>query len=194
MGGVSPSSVRPFVGRHADLAALERCLHTAVQGNPVVVLLSGDAGLGKTRLLRELEVRAQAAHLHVCRGRSHEDLSFPYLPFIEVMRDQLADVPEAVVRVLGPDAERIRALVEGRAGPGLSPGAEPERRGRLGLFMSVSKAIAELARIRPTLVTLDDLHWADGATIEQLLHLAFAVADAKRRERIPLLIVAAFRP
>jgi tetratricopeptide (TPR) repeat protein len=160
------------------------------------VLLSGDAGLGKSRLLRELEARAQAAHLHVCRGRAHEDLSFPYLPFVEVMRDQLADVPEAVERVLGPDAERIRALVDGRAVPGLSPGVEPEleRRGRLGLFMSVSKATAALARIRPTLVTLDDLHWADGSTIEQLLHLAFAVADAKRRERIPLLIVAAFRP
>jgi class 3 adenylate cyclase len=160
------------------------------------VLLSGDAGLGKSRLLREIEARAQATHLHVCRGRAHEDLSFPYLPFVEVMRDQLADVPEAVLRVLGPDAERIRALVDGRTLPGLSPGAEPEleRRGRLGLFMSVSKATAELARIRPTLVTLDDLHWADGSTIEQLLHLAFAVADAKRRERIPLLVVAAFRP
>jgi class 3 adenylate cyclase len=189
----APAGTPIFVGRLADLARLEDSLETALHGDPVVVLLRGEAGLGKTQLLREFEARARERRLHVCRGRAHEDLSFPYLPFIEVLRDQLAGVPEPVLRVLGPDAERIQALVKGRS---RSHGTDPDLEGRdlLGLFSSVSRATTELARIRPTLLTLDDLHWAEGSTIEQLLHLVYAVADSRRRERIPLMIVAAFRP
>ncbi|MEN8183254.1 MAG: AAA family ATPase, partial [Myxococcota bacterium] len=190
-------STPSFVGRQADLELLEGCLHDALTGKPGVVLLSGDAGQGKTRLLHELESRAASEHFHVCRGRAHEDLSFPYLPFLDVLRSQISEVPEVVQRVLGPDAERIEALLRGESWSGFEEELEHGRGGRAGrmtLFTSVSRATVDLARIRPTLLVLDDLHWADGSTIEQLLHLVFAVADAMRRERIPLLVVASSRP
>jgi class 3 adenylate cyclase len=171
-----------FVGRSRERGWLARCLEESLAGRPRIVLVSGEAGLGKTRLAREIEVLARAAHVHVCRGRAYEDLALPYTPFLEILRDQLDEMPEAVTRALGHDAERLLALVRGEPLPTsasrLSPGGSGAEM-RAGLFVSLCGATLALARLRPTLLVLDDLHWADEATLDQLAHLVFALADTE---------------
>ncbi|TFG94348.1 MAG: ATP-binding protein, partial [Myxococcales bacterium] len=69
----------PFVGRAAEYRWLEERLQLAATGRPQVVLIRGDAGIGKTRLVRELEGTATRAGLRVFHGRAREDASLPYL-------------------------------------------------------------------------------------------------------------------
>ena len=75
------SSTAPLVGRHAELAWLYRQLDMAAEGQPRLVFVSGEAGVGKSRLARELARRAQQGGFTVVHGRCREDLQLPYLPF-----------------------------------------------------------------------------------------------------------------
>src|SRR5262249_23591662 len=80
----SMSAVRAsvsFVGRVAEYAWLEARLRLAMGGRPQCVLLEGEAGIGKTRLAREIEAAAESAGLRIWHGRAREDLSLPYLLF-----------------------------------------------------------------------------------------------------------------
>ena len=100
-GAAAPPS---FVGRHRELEVLERCLHDAVAGNPRFALLGGDAGIGKSRLVRELRERADRQGVQVFYGRCIEDLRLPYLPFVEMLEEPLRET-------LGTDAEALRRLL-----------------------------------------------------------------------------------
>src|SRR5262245_30721225 len=94
----------PFVNRREELAWIERCLQEVVAGQPRVVLIPGDAGIGKTRLLQEVRAMAVQRGIPVCYGRCYEELALPYLPFIEALRAQLAQLPEDVEPTFGADA------------------------------------------------------------------------------------------
>ena len=192
--GLRVHSASRFVGRGRERAWLARCLEETLAGRPRVVLLSGEAGLGKTRLAREIEALARAAHVRVCRGRAYEDLPLPYLPFLEILREQLDEMPEAVRRALGDDAERLLAVARGESLPTSASRLAPAGNSaetRIGLFVSLCRATLALARLRPTLLVLDDLHWADEATIDQLAHLVFALADAE--DAVSLLVLGLHR-
>jgi AAA ATPase domain len=92
-GKTLPSLVQsapPFVGRREELAWLERILQETLAGQPRVVLMPGDAGIGKTRLLHEVRAGALRRRLQVGYGRGYEDLLLPYLPFVEVLTTLLA--------------------------------------------------------------------------------------------------------
>lgn len=101
----------PFVGRSQELDWLERCLQGAAAGRPHVVLIPGQAGIGKTRLLRELRSGALRRGLQVGYGRGYEDLALPYLPFIEVLHALLDQVPRDLEHRVGNDAEVLRWLM-----------------------------------------------------------------------------------
>jgi class 3 adenylate cyclase/tetratricopeptide (TPR) repeat protein len=186
-----------FIDRRPQLDLLEHCLEEAVAGRPRVVLIQGDAGTGKTRLLKEVRPLAERHGLEVCYGRCYEDVMLPYLPFAESLFAQLVHMPEEVKQTLSTDAELIRLFLE-RAGT-VSTTAGPVRSAEsdqdtLRLFLALTRATIALAQHRPTVLILDDLHWADRSSLDLLSHLVFAVADAAVRERIPLLIVGAHRP
>src|SRR5919204_5085579 len=97
----------PFVGRRQELAWIEQSIQAAIDGRPRVVLLAGDAGIGKTRLLKAVQSVASRRGVRVCYGRCYEDLPLPYLPFIEAFLAHLDPVPEDVARVLGVEAQAI---------------------------------------------------------------------------------------
>src|SRR5206468_13045157 len=101
----------PFVGRRQQLDWLECCLAETLAGNPRAVLIQGEAGIGKTRLLKELRSIVLRYGGHVCYGRCYEDLTLPYLPFVESFLAYLEQVPEAVQRTLGPHLELINGLL-----------------------------------------------------------------------------------
>ena len=200
-------NVAPFVGRSQEMGWLERWLGEAAAGQPRVVLIEGDAGIGKTRLLHEARAIAGRLGMQVCFGRCREDLALPYLPFVEWLRPQLERLPDDARRALGADHEIVRTLLydagaataDARAtrtspAPADAPtgplGAAPADREKLQLLLAMGNVIVKLAQARPLLVVVDDAHWADPLSLDLFEHLAFAVSD----QAVPVLIMATHRP
>lgn len=181
-------STPPLVGRQAQLEWLEHCLREAVTGRPQLCLVAGEAGIGKTRLLRELRGVANRSGVTVCSGRAHQDLKIPYLPFEPLLSRLTREAPTT---------EEIRRLLPGTTVSGTPTPVQPRvegDQGRLRAFCAVADVCFERARTGAILVVLDDLHWADGPTLDLLAHLVFAAADAAVQEPVPLMIVGSFRP
>jgi len=183
-GAAAPPS---FVGRHRELEVLERCLHDAVAGNPRFALLGGDAGIGKSRLVRELRERADRQGVQVFYGRCIEDLRLPYLPFVEMLEEPLRET-------LGTDAEALRRLLpRGNAAAADTAALITSSSEQLLLFRAVARGCVAIAQRRATMLVLEDLHWADLSTIDLLQHIVFTLADAAMREPVPLLLAATYR-
>lgn len=187
----------PFVGRTRELESLERWFQDAAAGRPRVVLIQGEAGIGKTRLLQEAMSIARLLRMEVCFGRCYEDLSLPYLPFVEHLLPRLEQMPEDSKQSIGADFQLITQLLH-RAGT-LPPGARPSISGqadheKLQLFLAVGHATVRFAQTNPMLFVVEDLHWADRLSLDLLDHVAFTVADTATKEPVPLVIVGTHRP
>jgi class 3 adenylate cyclase/tetratricopeptide (TPR) repeat protein len=188
--------VPPFVGRTQELALLERWLKDAVAGHPRVVLVQGDAGIGKTRLLQEVMSIARRLRMEICLGRSYEDFTLPYLPFVEGLLPQVERVSEDIRESLGGDLQVIGQLLRRPASlrPEIRPSiAGPPDHEKLQLFLAVGHATVKFAQNRPMLFVVEDLHWADRLSLDLFDHVAFAVVDAATKEPVPLIIIGTHR-
>src|SRR5215470_17427286 len=107
--------VTPLFGRESEIAWLTRCLGKAAAGDPQVVLLVGEAGIGKTRVLREFAAVARGRGVEVCAGRGYEECAVPFLPIAEALAPRLRAMPAAVEHALGPQADVVRRFVQGGA-------------------------------------------------------------------------------
>jgi DNA-binding CsgD family transcriptional regulator len=191
----------PLVGRAGELARLMAHVERAVQGRPSAVLVAGDAGVGKTRLLDELSRLAADRGLRVLTGHCVDlgEVGLPYLPFVDLLRPVVADPAQAPdltrhLRLAGllagrPDAA-VAAPVEDAEGG--SPRARGQLRppaddGRLQLFEAVAALLAELAAGAPLLLVLEDLHWADRSSRDLLRYLLARLVD------VPVVVVASYR-
>jgi DNA-binding CsgD family transcriptional regulator len=169
MAGEFPSS--GFVGRAVELRRLDAALERAGRGSPRVVLVAGDAGMGKTRLLLALADRARRRGMRVLMGASVElgDIGLPYLPVVDALRE-LADDPEEA-RLLTGAAMTAPAL--GRLLPGIEPaGPTGDDLDQLQVLDAVRAVLAGLAERAPVVLVLEDLHWADRATRDLVAFLA----------------------
>src|SRR5215208_4216596 len=108
-----PSRRPPFVGREAELAVLRQGLANAGRREGGVVLVSGEPGIGKSRLLREFADRARAEGWRVLRGRAYETEGMPpYLPVVEALREYLVECPlDELGAALGRGAPDVARLV-----------------------------------------------------------------------------------
>jgi len=176
----------PLVGRAAELRRLSDLLTEAEAGQPVVVLVSGDAGVGKSRLVTELSARAASRGFTVLSGHCAELAdTVPYLPLADALRDAVTG-PSA----RGPVADALasrpvlsRLLPDRQASEaGDLPGLAQQQ-----LFGAVLGMLAELAEAGPVLLVLEDLHWADRSTRDLVTFLSRVL----HRERIAL--VATYR-
>ena len=174
-GGVPPLSLPSsgaLVGRADDLAALSAAvgLQAGVPAS-TAVLLSGDAGVGKTRLLVELVDDATRAGWRVLRGNCLDlgDSTLPYLPFTE-MFGRLATVEPAVAELLLTDGPGLARLMPAHRRLG-GTGDSADRVERTELFDTVEQALRRLAADSPLLVVVEDVHWADRSTREMLSFL-----------------------
>src|SRR5262245_57314896 len=167
----------PFVGRTAELARLGQRLRDAHAGRGAVVLLEGEAGIGKTRTLEELAETARADRATVLWGRCYEgEAARPYGPFAEALSEYVrraaaeslrADLglgASALTRVVSELRERLPDLPEPVA-------LQPEEE-RVRLLDAVVQFLLALAARTPIVVVVDDLHWADYGTVAMLRHLA----------------------
>ncbi|QGQ21142.1 AAA family ATPase [Cellulomonas sp. JZ18] len=159
----------PFVARAAQVARLTEALDRARTGAPALVLLGADAGVGKTRLVREFAARAEADGARVALGHCVDlgEIGLPYLPFAEALGALHALDPAAVGAVVA-DRPALARL----AGPGAGSPAGDVAADRLQLFEGVVEALAACASpAHPLLLVLEDLHWADASSRDLLRFL-----------------------
>lgn len=162
-----------LVGRRAELAHLRHRLDLAADGAGGIVLISGEAGVGKTRLAGEL---ACSATMPVLQGRAEQGRTAPYAPLVDVLRKLLHARPQAIDGC-GPLRPHLAQLM-----PEL--GASAPDTDRATLFEAVRCAFAQIER---ALVVLEDLQWSDEATLELLAALARPLAE------LPVLVLCTYR-
>ncbi len=181
----------PFSGRSAELERITALWKESAEGARRVVLVSGEPGIGKTRLVTELCRVAHDRGATVLWGRCDEELGIPYEPFAEALRHYVAVVePErlrAEVGPLGGELTRIVPDVAARV-PGLGEPlqGEPEAE-RHRLFESVVDLLGEMSVAAPIVLVLDDVHWADKPSLLLLRHLLRANAPLR------LVVIATYR-
>jgi DNA-binding CsgD family transcriptional regulator len=162
-----------LVGRDAELSQLLALLDAAAAGQPVVTLVSGDAGVGKTRLVTELADRARAQGFTVLAGHCAElGDAVPYLPLADALRDATTGPSPggALLDALAARPVLSRLLPdrnESQPAGGDLPGLVKQQ-----LFGAVLGLLAELAVASPVLLILEDLHWADQSTRDMLTFLS----------------------
>lgn len=191
--GTAPAS--GFVGRDEELSRVDRVLDGLAGGRGGVVLLSGEAGIGKTRLAEAVAERARSRGVIVSWGRSFESEGTPaFWPWVEVLRHAFAgldaDGPGAVVREVGAGAGLLVRLVPELAPllPAAPAGMESADDGlRFSLNDAVARTVVAVADRRPLVVVLDDVHWADAPTLRLLRVLAVPIASH------PLVLVVTYR-
>jgi ATP/maltotriose-dependent transcriptional regulator MalT len=187
MSGRASSSV--LVGRNEQMTALEAAFASVRQGGPSAVLLGGEAGVGKTRLVSEFGRCAAAAGARVLTGGCLElgTDGLPFAPFTAVLRE--------LVHEMGADA--LASMLPGRTTRGLArllpELGDPDTSGdpaeaRARLFEEVLRALEHLTRHSPVVLVIEDAHWADRSSRDLLTFLV-----GNQRALSGLLIVVTFR-
>ncbi len=196
------STVR-LIGREQETAFLEDCWRAALKGNTRLALISGEVGIGKTRLVEAFANRLRWQDIHVLWGRCYEfEHSWPYQPIADALRaslpaldhDQLASFPAWALREVArlvPDLieahadNRRKSKTDSEPGLNAAPDMNPEQ---ARLFAGVTRFLAELSTQDGLLIVLEDLHWASESTLLLLHHLSCYLSEH------PVLIIGTFRP
>ncbi|MQS05872.1 AAA family ATPase [Streptomyces sp. IF17] len=177
-GGAPAAGHRPapFVGRRREMATLAGAWSRAAAGRRQFVLVTGESGIGRTRLLREAGAAVAAEGGLVLVGRCDPATTVPYQPLVEALDSYVAASPEDPLDAVSPAArEPLRRLLPSFGAP-CPPGELPERP---ILFAAMTQLLLVAAAERPCAVLIDDAHWATPQTVELLRHLLRATADAR---------------
>jgi DNA-binding CsgD family transcriptional regulator len=182
-----------LIGRENDLQGLDRLMTQAQEGKGQIALIAGEAGIGKSRLVREAKARAPHETL-ILEGYCFQSESvLPYAPLLDLFRSYfLTHSREEIARALGATAPHLVKLF-----PELTvtlpdlmpfgmPGSDPEGEKRL-IFQALLQTIIELAAHQPLLIILEDLHWSDSTSLEFVLLLA------RRMSSQPILLLLTYR-
>lgn len=182
------AGILPFVGRDAELEQLRAAWVRAARGNGGLVFVCGQAGIGKSRLVAELARSVEAEGGRVSLGTTTPSERFPYEGIVEALRYSLPYVASldldalrfAIIAQLLPELNAWHEVAT--TVPPIDPSREQPR-----LLDAVASCIAAMARPRPLLVVLEDLHWAGPDTAAAIAFLA------RRLARSAVLIVGTYR-
>src|SRR5262245_29147355 len=179
----------PLVGRADELASLEQALEELDRGRPGAVALLGEPGIGKTRLLRELTVRAERRAYLVLSGSASElERDLPFSAFVDALDEYVESLGPNRLSALDDDVQAELAHVF----PSLSSLAESRKvtlqHERYRSHRAVRALLEQLAERAPLVLVLDDFHWADSASVELLGALL------RRPPSAAVLIALALRP
>ncbi len=190
-GSLRLTSVFPFVGRSAELERLRTLMPRAEGEGRRVVLVGGEAGSGKSRLVREFAVEAIDDGALVLCGTCDAAVRTPYGPFVEAL-DQLARALDAdelrtALGTAGGELTRLLPDLAARVGELPAPvDADPDTE-RHRLHTAVTHLLTAVGRGRPVVLVLEDGHWADAPTLLLLRHLARSAGEAR------VFVLATFR-
>ncbi len=181
-----------LIGRDAPLSTVFGMLDHARTERGGVLLVSGDAGVGKSRLVRALVERARSLGFVALQGACFEtDRAQPYAPILDLVRVLAATAsPALAAHYFAPaGAELVTLFPELRsiladATPRQTLDPEEDRR---RLFHAVTDAVQTLARVQPLLLVIEDVHWSDDSTLDLILHLARRVGPQ------PIVLALTFR-
>jgi tetratricopeptide (TPR) repeat protein len=167
-------------------------MQTALVGHGALVMMGGEPGVGKSRLAQEIAGEGQARGFRVFTGRCYEGHGdLPYMPWVEIVEAAARDTPAEFLRdALGDAGPELARLVPQlrRVFPDIPPPLElPSDQQRRYMFSCLGDHIGRLATSQPRLYVLEDLHWADDAT---LLFLRYLV---ERLSTLPVLVVGTYR-
>jgi DNA-binding CsgD family transcriptional regulator len=190
-----PIVTRRLIGRKRELETVRNLLADLLAGRGATILISGEAGIGKSRLVREIRAQfaaEEAGAQQVLEGHCFEtDRSVPYSPIVDLLHAWIEDrSPDELRDRLGLFGPELVKLVPELAYlvPGLSPTAllPPDQEQRK-LFDALVRFVRELGQRAPLLLVLEDLHWCDDTSLEFLSRLARRLGDR------PILLVMTFR-
>ena len=201
---LAQAAATPWVGRTPQLERLRAELESAAEGRTGLALLTGEGGIGKTRLLAELAAGADG--FTVLYGRCDEEELVPFGPWVEMLGGYLSGVPddalEPIIGESGPEITRLLPELRARMPEVREPLTTDPETERQRLFSAVGAVIMHLAAQSPLLLMIDDLHWADRSSLLLARRLAQATAlgrvlmlgtfrDTELSERHPLSLVLA---
>jgi DNA-binding CsgD family transcriptional regulator/tetratricopeptide (TPR) repeat protein len=179
--------VNEFFGRAAELHLLTELLAGAAAGQPTAVVLDGEAGTGKTRLLQEFASTAQESGAFVLAGGCLELAGdgIPYGPLTEALRWLVrAEGRQRARELAGPAWSELADLISDfTAGPGPAPGYGAQIR----VFGAVSRLLDHLGGQKPLVLVFEDVHWADTATLDLMAYLVLTKTDER------LMLVCSYR-
>jgi class 3 adenylate cyclase/tetratricopeptide (TPR) repeat protein len=181
-----------LVAREAEMARLFAVLDVVQAGTGQLVMVVGEPGVGKTRLAQEVLLAARARGFGGITGRCYApQSSMPYYPFWEALARAAAAAPPALRSALPLQWPEVARLLPhqhlGTQASSMPPLDGTGGTGEHRLFWQVTGFLQALAEEQPLALLLDDLHWADGASVELLLHLARQTRDQ------PILLVGTYR-
>ena len=181
-----------LIGRDAERAQLLQSLDQARSGRGSLILLLGDAGVGKTRLAEEALAAARRLGCQTLVGRCYEQEDTPALiPYIEVLEEASRLMPAAVFRqAVGASAPELAKLMPElhRLFPDMAPPLElPPQLQQRFLFTNVREFLTRSSRFMPLAIFIDDLQWADESTLQLTQQLAQQLAS------LPIVVIAAYR-
>jgi transcriptional regulator with XRE-family HTH domain len=201
--GIPPLSVGGFlgalptaalVGREQELAVIEEALGAAVGRQGRLLLLIGEPGVGKTRLAQEITVVARAHGFRVVTGRCYEpQQTVAYYPFLEALTMAEAGADPLIQARLAERWPEVTRLLPDRVREGAhdhltnAPPSLDDRNAQQRLFWQVAGFLQAVAEQQPLALLLDDLHWADTASLDLLAHLA------RQTHERPILLVGTAR-
>jgi DNA-binding CsgD family transcriptional regulator len=189
LAGVLPSdrTTTLLLEREAEVAGLEALAHTAREGGGRFVVIEGSAGMGKTRLLAEARAIATSAEMRVLAARGGEfEAEFAYGIVRQLFEPLFVSAPPDLrAELLSGPAALIEPLV-GASHPAASQDALAE--GSFPIFHGLYWLTVNVAFQQPTLLAIDDLHWADAPSLRWLHYLT------RRLEEVPIVVAVATRP
>lgn len=177
-----PGFGTPWIGRESELAQIEGAMDQAAKRVRSVFFITGEAGIGKSRLVDEAVEVARRKGFQVLRTRCvRAELSSPYAPWSEALRDFVRASPNQLVyKVCGNYSNEIVKLVPelaerlGQVPP--APALEPDQ-ARLRFYEGVTQFFGNVAREAPLFLFLDDLQWADAPTLRLFAYAARSLRD-----------------
>ncbi len=177
---VQDSTRRGFVGRSREIVELAPGLDDAIAGRGRLFLISGEPGIGKTRLAEELAADAASRGMRVVWGRCWEGGGAPaYLPWVDVLRTLILSESRDRERHSALPAEIAQLIPELSSETTMPRVSADPQQARFRLFDAVATLLKQLARSVPLLVILDDLHEADHSSLELLKFVARGLTDSR---------------
>jgi predicted ATPase/class 3 adenylate cyclase/DNA-binding CsgD family transcriptional regulator len=194
-GALAVSSAFPFVARSAEWKTLAAAWAAVARGGRHLVLVGGETGVGKTRIVSEFARSMHEDGAVVLFGACDEDGGLPFQPFVEALEHLLTQATRLGLEPAASDPDGLlsRFLSQPSHEPSASPASGVPQVVHAGdvdrhrLFQAVTDALVEAGQVAPVLLLLDDLHWAGRPTMQLVLHLMRSPAPLR------LCLIATYR-